>query len=66
MENSEEKIRSSEYRGVFYVKRINLWSSEITVNGKLMYLGLYDSEIGAAYRYDLEVYLIGDGRLQNF
>ena len=56
----------SKYRGVTYVKELNLWSSEITIGGKLMHLGLHDSEIGAAYRYDLQAYLIDDGRPTNF
>lgn len=42
------KIRKSKYKGVYWVKRINKWTSQVWFNKKCKSLGYYDLEIEAA------------------
>lgn len=43
---------SSEYKGVCWNKRNNRWESNIFVDGKLLHLGTFKSEISAARTYN--------------
>ena len=42
----------SGYRGVSWWRRSEKWLAQIRVDGKLIYLGLYDDPIAAARAYD--------------
>jgi len=42
---------SSRYTGVSWKKRNNKWQSNIMINGKKKYLGLFDCEISASRAY---------------
>lgn len=44
---------TSEYKGVFWCSRLAKWSTRITVNGKEIHLGNYQSEVVAALHYDM-------------
>ena len=44
--------RSSKYKGVHWRKSKQRWNPSITYNGKLKYLGLFSSEIEAAFAYN--------------
>ncbi len=44
---------TSKYKGVYWHSRDRKWLSRIQVNKKRIHLGLFDSEIDAAYAYDL-------------
>ena len=46
------KLPSSQYKGVHWRADKDRWCSEITVNGKRLRLGYFNSEIGAARVYD--------------
>lgn len=50
--NSKTQRGSSKYRGVCWNKQKCRWQANITVNYKLKYLGLFDSEFRAALVYD--------------
>jgi len=43
---------TSKYKGVFWDKQRGKWAARIYVNGKLIHLGYFDSEIEAAMVYD--------------
>ena len=47
-----QKNCSSQYKGVGWHKRGKKWAAQITLGGKLTYLGLFPSEIAAARAYD--------------
>ena len=42
---------SSKYKGVCYNKKANKWQSNIRINGKLKYLGLFKCELEASKAY---------------
>lgn len=42
----------NNYKGVSYVKKLNLYQSRCRMNGNDFYLGLYKTEISAAYAYN--------------
>jgi hypothetical protein len=43
---------SSEYKGVSWHKATSMWQSQIEVNGRNLYLGVYEDEISAAIAYN--------------
>jgi hypothetical protein len=63
-ENSskDRKNGTSKYTGVCWQKSNNKWQSEITINGKKKYLGLFTDEYEAhlAYQKALKMYHEGD------
>lgn len=46
---------SSKYVGVCWNKKIKKWQSNIVINGKLKYLGLFTDELEAAQAYQNEL-----------
>lgn len=56
---------TSGYRGVNYKKANKKWRARISIDGKEKHLGYFDSARLAALRYDVEVYLLNDGRPRN-
>lgn len=52
-ENSNKKHikSSSQYVGVTWSKQMNKWKAHIGINGKIKYLGLFNSEIEASNAY---------------
>lgn len=58
---------SSEFRGVSNHKIRDKWISQISYQGKLIYIGQYDDEIKAAISYDVKaIELYKDMALLNF
>lgn len=43
--------RGIRYTGVYFVSKLNKWRSMIRVKGKLIHIGLFDSEIEASNSY---------------
>lgn len=43
---------SSVYKGVHWHRRLHRWRSGIVVNGRPVYLGIYETEVDAALAYD--------------
>ena len=52
-QNCSAKGGYSKYKGVTWYKLKRLWGSQIRVNGKLKYLGLYKQESDAARAYNV-------------
>lgn len=51
--NSKKRTNTkNNYKGVSYIKKLNLWQSRCRMNGNDFYLGLFKSEIAAAYAYN--------------
>jgi hypothetical protein len=51
--NSCKRINTkNNYKGTQYIKRLNLWQSRCRMNGEDYYLGVYKTEIAAAYSYN--------------
>ena len=46
------KDKTSRYRGVSLIKKINKWQAIIYCKGKSIYLGLFENEVDAAMAYD--------------
>mmetsp|Transcript_6889 Transcript_6889/g.11457 ORF Transcript_6889/g.11457 Transcript_6889/m.11457 type:complete len:293 (+) Transcript_6889:67-945(+) len=42
----------SKYRGVSWIRANQKWKAQITIDGKQTYLGLFESEVEAAFAYD--------------
>ncbi len=49
---TEEKKRTSEYRGVNWDKQYCKWKASISVNGRKKILGYFDDEVEAARCYN--------------
>jgi len=66
--NAKKHTRStSKYKGVYYYKRDNKWASQIVLNNKRYYLGLFADEIDAAKAYDKKaIELFGEFAKLNF
>mgnify|MGYP000993593137 CR=1 FL=1 len=59
--------KTSKYKGVYWAKIKTKWKAQIHINKKNTYLGLFDSEIDAAKKYDEIAYsLYGDFAKLNF
>lgn len=59
--------KSSRYKGVSILRRLNKWQAAIVINGRKRYLGLYESEVVAAEIYDrAAVYYHGEFAKLNF
>lgn len=52
MNQQKRENTSSVYKGVTFDKRANKWKAQIGINGKLIYLGLFDAEVDAAKAYN--------------
>lgn len=50
--NGKIKISSSKYKGVFWHKSAKKWVSQIVVDKKAHYLGIYEKELDAAKAYN--------------
>jgi len=48
----KREFTSSQYRGVCWAKDTNKWQAQITIDGKVTYLGQFDSEEDAANARD--------------
>jgi len=51
-QKKQQKETSSKYKGVQWDKKTNKWKAVITVNYKLIYLGIFNKEIEAACAYN--------------
>ena len=47
--------RTSSYKGVGFDKSKNKWVAKLSVNGKKIHAGTYDTEVEAAHAYDLKL-----------
>jgi hypothetical protein len=56
-ENTNKKHfkSSSKYTGVNWHKNRNKWQSQILINGKIIYLGLFKTELEASNAYELKL-----------
>lgn len=52
MNKSKSKGKSSQYKGVSYCRRDNVWRAHIKINSESRALGTFKSEKTAAYHYD--------------
>lgn len=43
---------TSQFKGVYWYKRVGKWLTRVTVQGKLVYSGYFDDEVEAAKAYD--------------
>lgn len=50
--NQKVKTNSSIYKGVYWNKNAKKWLSQIRVNGKTIYLGLFDNQEEAGKEYN--------------
>ena len=69
--NNQRLLRSNNttgYRGVIIEAKSNCnpFRAQIRINNKLKHLGSFPSPGLAALRYDVEAYLLNDGRPMNF
>ena len=59
--NQEQQLNrrvfgESRYRGVYFHKAAKKWSATICRDGKQTYLGLFNSELDAAFAYKIAAY----------
>lgn len=52
-QNAQNRIPRNKYKGISFKKKFNKYESNIGIDGKLIYLGYFDSEIEAAEKYDI-------------
>lgn len=65
--NSRPYGKASKYKGVYWSKAANKWYSQMVVDGKCNYIGLFESEVQAAKEYDkLAIKLQGKFAYLNF
>jgi hypothetical protein len=57
---------SSQYKGVSWSKIAKKWKAEITINGKLIFLGYFHKEVAAARMYDARAVARRGSRPLNF
>ena len=58
---------TSKYKGVSWKVKINKWQCQISINGNVIYLGVYTNEIDAAKEYDKKAKeLFGEFAYLNF
>ena len=58
-QQDEPPHRPSKYVGVSWRKKNKKWQAEINIDGKSKFLGHFDNEKGAAYKYDEQAAIIG-------
>jgi hypothetical protein len=51
--NSRDRPRRSGFRGVYWHRQARRWVGQISVDGRLRHLGLFDDPMEAAKAYDL-------------
>lgn len=61
MNRKSHKNSSSKYKGISWHKRDKIWQARIRFNGKLIYIGYFDSDIEAAKAYDAKALELFDG-----
>lgn len=54
MNRISEKNTTSKYKGVFWEKRRKRWQAAISINKKLIYIGMFKDEADAALAYNLK------------
>ena len=47
----QENMWNTESKGAYFMKRLNKWQSQIGLNGKIIYLGIFNSESEAKEAY---------------
>ena len=55
LNTSKDKKGTSKYAGVYWDKKRNIWKSQITISGKIKYLGRYVNEADASKAYQKEL-----------
>lgn len=58
--------KSSKYPGVCWHKRARKWQAQVGIDGKIKYLGLYETENDAFEAYRMAVYNLGEDMHERF
>ena len=67
LRNRPGRVATSRFKGVSFDKRRNLWAACISENDRTIHIGCFDSEIEAAFAYDLNALaLAGEFAYLNF
>ncbi|HUS72318.1 MAG TPA: AP2 domain-containing protein [Sedimentisphaerales bacterium] len=53
-QRTQQRIKTSQYKGVHLDKQYNLWRAHIKYNGKVIHIGRYKAEKQAAMAYDVK------------